>query len=66
MGRICRLARLVIPNDRCNETMTRHALDPLLCPRSIAFVGASDRPDSTGAAMLAMCRIDGFDGVVYG
>lgn len=52
-------------NDRCNETMTRHALDPLLCPRSIAFVGASDRPDSTGAAMLAMCRIDGFDGVVY-
>ena len=45
--------------------MTHHPLDQLLCPRTIAFVGASDRPDSTGAAMLAMCRIDGFDGVVY-
>ena len=34
--------------------MTQRPLGPLLCPRSIAFVGASDRPDSTGAAMLAM------------
>jgi len=45
--------------------MTQHPLDPLLRPRSIALVGASDRPDSTGAAMLAMSRIDGFDGRVY-
>ena len=45
--------------------MTLHALDALLRPRSIAFVGASDRPDSTGAAMLAMSRIDGFGGNVY-
>ncbi|MEX0502439.1 acetate--CoA ligase family protein [Alphaproteobacteria bacterium LSUCC0719] len=45
--------------------MTQHPLDPLLRPRSIAFVGASDRPDTTGAAMLAMCRIDGFEGNIY-
>jgi len=45
--------------------MTQHPLDPLLRPRSIAFVGASDRPNSTGAAMLAMSRIDGFEGHVY-
>jgi acyl-CoA synthetase (NDP forming) len=45
--------------------MTQHPLDPLLRPRSIAFVGASDRPNSTGAAMLAMSRIDGFDGKIY-
>ncbi|HCD80502.1 MAG TPA: hypothetical protein DEQ81_10755, partial [Alphaproteobacteria bacterium] len=45
--------------------MTQHPLGPLLCPRSIAFVGASDRPDSTGAAMLAMSQIDGFTGTIY-
>ena len=45
--------------------MTQHTLGPLLCPRSIAFVGASDRPDSTGAAMLAMSQIDGFTGTIY-
>ena len=37
---------------RCDDGMTQHPFDPLLCPRSIAFVGASDRPDTTGAAML--------------
>ena len=50
---------------RCDDGMTQHPFDPLLCPRSIAFVGASDRPDTTGAAMLAMSRIDGFKGHVY-
>ncbi|MDB2391360.1 acetate--CoA ligase family protein [Alphaproteobacteria bacterium] len=45
--------------------MSQHPLDILLRPRSVAFVGASDRPDSTGAAMLSMSLIDGFDGTVY-
>jgi acyl-CoA synthetase (NDP forming) len=45
--------------------MTQHPLNTLLRPRSIAFVGASDRPNTTGAAMLEMVRIDGFDGKVY-
>lgn len=45
--------------------MSGHPIDPLLSPRSIALVGASARPDSTGHAMVAMCRIDGFGGAVY-
>ena len=45
--------------------MTQHPLNTLLRPRSIAFVGASDRPNTTGAAMLEMARIDGFDGKIY-
>lgn len=45
--------------------MKQHSLDILLRPRSIAFVGASDRPNSSGAAMLAMCLIDGFDGKIF-
>ena len=45
--------------------MTQHPLNTLLRPRSIAFVGASDRANTTGAAMLEMARIDGFDGKIY-
>ncbi len=45
--------------------MTQHSLGPLLSPRSIAFVGASDKPNSTGKAMLEMSQIDGFKGHVY-
>ncbi|MBZ8118940.1 acetate--CoA ligase family protein [Roseovarius sp. LXJ103] len=42
-----------------------HRLDELLRPRSVGIVGASDKPGSNGAAMLAMCALDGFDGAVY-
>ena len=42
-----------------------HALDPLLRPRSVAIVGASDKPNSNGQAMFEMSRIDGYDGPVY-
>lgn len=42
-----------------------HALDRLLCPRSVAIVGASDTPDSNGRAMFEMSRIDGYAGRVY-
>ena len=45
--------------------MKQHSLDILLRPRSIAFVGASDRPNSTGLAMIEMCLIDGFDGKIF-
>jgi len=43
--------------------MTR--LQPLLAPRSIAFVGASDRPDTPGNDMLRMIRRGGFTGIVH-
>ena len=42
-----------------------HALDRLLCPASVAIIGASDRPGSNGQAMVAMARIDGYAGRVY-
>ena len=43
----------------------RHPLDALLRPRSIALLGASDKPDSAGRAMIEMARIDGYAGAVF-
>ena len=40
-------------------------LAPLLSPRSIAFVGASARPDTPGNDMLRMVRRGGFGGEVF-
>lgn len=40
-------------------------LTPLLAPRSIAFVGASRRPDTPGNDMMRMIRRGGFCGTVY-
>ena len=45
--------------------MTRPDLTPLLSPRSIAFVGASARPDTPGHDMLRMIRRGGFGGAVH-
>ena len=45
--------------------MSQHYLTPLLAPRSIAFVGASPRPDSPGNDMLKMIDRAGFTGTVY-
>jgi acyl-CoA synthetase (NDP forming) len=40
-------------------------LAPLLAPRSIAFVGASARPDTPGHDMMRMIRRGGFSGIVH-
>ena len=40
-------------------------LAPLLAPRSIAFVGASARPDTPGHDMMRMIRRGGYDGIVH-
>jgi acyl-CoA synthetase (NDP forming) len=45
--------------------MTSHPLTPLLSPRSIAFVGASARPNTPGHDMMRMVRRGGFAGVVH-
>ena len=45
--------------------MTEHPLRPLLAPRSMAFVGASPRPNSPGNDMLRMNARGGFRGRVY-
>ena len=41
-------------------------LNPLLAPRSVAVVGASDRPDSYGGNVLANLRRAGYGGTVHG
>jgi len=45
---------------------TPHRLTPLLAPRSIAFVGASPRPNTPGHDMLRIIKRAGFDGQVWG
>ena len=40
-------------------------LTPLLAPRSIAFVGASGRPNTPGHDMMRMIRRGGFGGIVH-
>src|SRR5579883_1266819 len=40
-------------------------LRPLLAPRSIAFVGASARPNTPGCDMMRMIRRGGYEGAVY-
>jgi acetate---CoA ligase (ADP-forming) len=40
-------------------------LSPLLAPRSIAFVGASARPNTPGNDMMRMIRRGGFGGIVH-
>lgn len=44
---------------------TPHRLDPLLAPRSVALVGASQRPGSQGNSMVRELRKGGFRGTVY-
>lgn len=45
--------------------MNAHRLQPLLSPRSIAFVGASGRENTPGHDMLRMVRRGGFGGIVH-
>ncbi len=40
-------------------------LDRLLRPRSVAIVGASDKPGALGASVLANLDRQGFDGAIY-
>ena len=42
-----------------------HPLQPLLAPRSVALVGASDRPGSVGHAVLANLLAAGYRGAVH-
>jgi acyl-CoA synthetase (NDP forming) len=45
--------------------MSAHPLQPLLAPRSIALVGASQRPDTPGHDMVRMLARGGFRGSVH-
>lgn len=45
--------------------MARHPLDCLFAPRSIALIGASERPGSVGRIVLDNLREGGFSGPLY-
>jgi acetyltransferase len=45
--------------------MARHPLDRLFAPRSIALIGASERPGSVGRIVLDNLRQGGFTGPLY-
>ncbi len=45
--------------------MTRHYLDRLFAPRSVAVFGASDRPDSIGGRVLQNIAAGGFRGALH-
>ncbi len=45
--------------------MTEHRLDPLLQPRSIALLGASERPDSPGRLLASMVIEADYAGAVF-
>ena len=51
--------------DRDASVAPRHRLDPLLEPQSIAFVGASERPDTPGSTMILSAAADGYKGRLY-
>ncbi|MFV1978598.1 MAG: acetate--CoA ligase family protein [Myxococcota bacterium] len=42
-----------------------HPLDPLLAPRSLAFLGASQRPNTPGNDMVREALAGGFSGALY-
>jgi acyl-CoA synthetase (NDP forming) len=42
-----------------------HPLDPLLAPRSLAFIGASQRPNSPGNDTVRQALAGGFSGALY-
>lgn len=46
-------------------TAPPHALEPLLRPRSVAFIGASNRRDTPGNVMVASAAVDGYAGNLY-
>lgn len=50
---------------RAAATAAVHPLDPLLRPASLAFVGASPKPDTPGNTMLRAARLDGYQGRVH-
>jgi acyl-CoA synthetase (NDP forming) len=52
-------------SQRRRETRPKHDLTPLLAPRSIAIVGASESPDSWAPEIERSLRHIGYDGDLY-
>lgn len=45
--------------------MSQHYLNPLFSPRSVAVIGASNRPNSVGAVVFANLFTGGYQGKLY-
>lgn len=48
-----------------NDTLSRHSIDPLLRPRSVAVIGASRRRGTVGGEAFYNLLTTGFSGAVY-
>lgn len=48
-----------------DRAASARSLDAVLRPRAVAVVGASDRPDALGGAVVANLERDGFTGIVH-
>ena len=49
----------------CNAAMPTHNLSKIFCPKSIAVVGASEKPGSVGRTVLANLQLAKFPGPLY-
>jgi len=46
--------------------MSKHRLDPLMNPRSVAYVGASETPDSPGYRLIQVAKAADYKGTIWG
>jgi acyl-CoA synthetase (NDP forming) len=58
-------SHLASASARSDSTFIQASMSALLEPRSVAFVGASDRAETLGRAMVDMARVGGYRGAVY-
>ncbi len=45
--------------------MSEHRLDPLMNPRSVAYVGASETPGSPGCRLIQVAQSYDYAGTIY-
>ena len=45
--------------------MPKHRLDPLMNPRSVAYVGASETPGSPGYRVIQVAKAANYAGAIY-
>lgn len=59
------MSTALIDERKSDDSPSRDRLDRLLRARSVAIVGASDRPGALGASVLANLERAGFDGAIH-
>ncbi|HEX8814734.1 MAG TPA: bifunctional acetate--CoA ligase family protein/GNAT family N-acetyltransferase [Terriglobales bacterium] len=66
-GKVNRVSKSVPVHDKAHDVLrtARHPLDSIFSPHSVAVIGATDRPDSVGRAVLWSLVSSPFGGTVY-